>query len=199
MNMIVAMDEDQNIGRDNKIPWGPLPTDFRWYLTHVTTTNDPLKRVALVLGRVTFEETIKHDVKFTSRWHFIVITRQTTEFVYPSHENIERERIDVVNSFDQAVIHAQQLLDTPSAMIESIFVFGGANPYEQALSANVVRRIYLTQIFAKFGNCDARVSNFDLKHFRRIKRSADELLAELDEQIIEENGWKYQFQVYESS
>lgn len=82
-------------------------------------------------------------------------------------------------------------------MIESVFVFGGVNPYEQTLEAKLVKRIYLTRILAKVPECDVRVSKFDLRDFRRIKRSNHEVLAELDDQIFEENGWKYQFQVYE--
>jgi hypothetical protein len=62
---------------------------------------------------------------------------------------------------------------------------------------NAIGHVYLTRIFAEFLQCDARVSNFDLKDFRRIKRSSDEVLAELDDKICEENELKYQFQVYE--
>jgi dihydrofolate reductase len=197
LNIVVAMDEKNSIGREKQIPWAPLPTDSKWYLTHATTTKDPSKRVALILGRVTFEEIIQFDEKYVSRWHFIVITRQSPEIFYNSYSNLDRNHVDVVNSFDQAAQQAKFLLDTPNTMIESVFVFGGVDPYEQALASKLVRRIYLTRILAEVPGCDARVSKFDLKDFRRIKRSSDEILAELDDQIIEENGWKYQFQVYE--
>ena len=194
MNIIVAMDENNTIGHKGKLPWAPLPTDSHWYLTHSTTTKDPAKRVALILGRVTFEDTIQFDQKYVSRWHFIVITRQSSEDLY---KTTNRNQVDVVHSFDQAVQKAKSLLDTPSAMIESVFVFGGVSPYEDALASNLVKRIYLTRIFAKVPDCDTRITKFDLNPFQRIKRANDELLAEFDDQIIEENGWKYQFQIYE--
>jgi dihydrofolate reductase len=197
MNIVIAMDEKNAIGHEKKIPWAPLPTDYKWYLTHATTTKDPLKRVALILGRITFEEVIQFDEKYISRWHFIVITSQLPETIYNTYSNIDRNLIDVVNSFDQAAHRAKLLLDTPSAMVESVFVFGGVNPYEQALTSKLVKRIYLTRIFAEVPECDARVSNFDLNDFQRIQRSSDEILAELDDKIIEENGWKYQFQIYQ--
>jgi dihydrofolate reductase len=180
-----------------KIPWAPLPTDYKWYLTHSTTTKDPSKRVALILGRITFEEVSKFDQKYVLRWHFIVITSQLPEIFYNNYSNIDRHQIDVVNSFDQAVQKAKILLDRPSAMIESVFVFGGVSPYEQALASKLVKRIYLTRIFAEIPECDARISKFDLNDYQRIKRSNDEILAEFDDKIIEENGWKYQFQIYE--
>jgi dihydrofolate reductase len=197
INIITAMDETNAIGHEKKTPWGPLATDYYWYSTHATTTKDPLKRVALILGRITFEETILFDKKYVSRWHFIVITRQPPETFYKSYPNIDRNQIDVVNTFDQAAVREKDLIETPIAMVESVFVFGVVSPYEQALASNLVKRIYLTRILAEFPQCDARVSNFDLKDFRRIKRSSDEVLAELDDKICEENGLKYQFQVYE--
>jgi dihydrofolate reductase len=197
MNIIVAMDEKNAIGHEKRIPWAPLPTDRMWYLTHSTTTKDPSKRVALIAGRFTFEDTIAFHQKYVSRWHFIVITKQSPQILYNAYPNIDRNLIDVVSSFDQAARKAKLLLDTPSAMIESVFVFGGVGPYEQALAAKVVKRIYLTRIFAEVPECDARVKNFDLTVFQRIKRSSDEILADFDDKIIEENGWKYQFQVYE--
>jgi dihydrofolate reductase len=197
MNIAVAMDENNAIGHEGKIPWAPLPTDKRWYLTHATTTKDPSKRIALIVGRLTLEDLITFDQKYVSRWHFIVITKQLPEILYDTHSNLDRKHVDVVNSFEQAAHRAKLLLDTPSEMIESVFVFGGVRPYEQALAAKVVKRIYLTRIFAVVSKCNARLSNFDLTDFRRIKRSNDEILAELDDKIIEENGWKYQFQVYD--
>ena len=197
MNIVVAMDEKNAIGHERKIPWGPLPTDYHWYLTHSTTTKDPSKRIALIIGRISFEETIKLNEQYVLRWHFIVITQKEPEILYNTYPEIDRNHIDVVNSFDQAAHKAKLLLDTPSAMIESVFVFGGVGPYEKALEAKLVRRIYLTRIFVEVPQCDARVSKFDLNDFQRIKRSNNEILAELDDRIVEENGWKYQFQVYE--
>lgn len=195
--MIVAMDELNNIAHQNKIPWTPLPTDFLWYLSHATTTKDPNKRVALIVGHLTFDDVVHFDEKYVSRWHFIVITRQTEESFFKSYPNVPRDRVDVVNSFEQAARQGKRLLDSDHPVIESVVVFGGSRPYEEAIESKLLRRIYLTRILAKLPHCDTRVSNFSVDGFRRIKRGSDELLAEYDDRIIEENGWKYQFQVYE--
>ncbi|UJR10322.1 hypothetical protein I4U23_014528 [Adineta vaga] len=198
MNIIVAMDEINTIGHEGKIPWAPIPTDFNWYITHATTTKDPSKRVALIIGRVSFDETIKFDQNYVSRWHFIVVTRQSSQDFYDTHRNIDQiNRVNIVNSFDEAAQKAKELLDTPEAMIESVYVFGGVQIYEDAIKSKLVKRIYITRVFAKLPECNRRLSNFPLYDFKRIKRSQHELLSELDDQIIEENGWKYQFQIYE--
>lgn len=51
-----------------------------------------------------------------------------------------------------------------------------------------VKRIYLTRIFAEVPQYDARVSQFDLSNFQRKKRSNTEVLSELNDKTIEENG-----------
>ena len=197
IDMVVAMDELSNIGHQNQLPWGSLPTDHEWYLTHATTTKDPNKRVALILGRLTFDDVMRFHGKYVSRWHFIVITRQTSETFFNTYPNVAREHVDVVHSFEQAALQGRRLLDSAHPVVESVIVFGGSRPYEEAIESKLIRRIYLTRIFAQLPHCDTRVSNFSLDGFRRIKRGADEVLADHDDRIVEENGWKYQFQVYE--
>ena len=197
MDIIVAMDENNSIAQDGKIPWGSLPTDHQWYLTLATTTKDPNKHVALILGRFTFEDVIQFDEKYVTKWHFIVITSHSVETLINKYPRLKADRIHTIPTFDQATIQAKELLNQPESMIESVVVFGGAQPYEQAIKSKLVHRVYLTRIFEKFPQANTRVENFDLKDFRRIQRSKDETLAEWDDRIVEENGLKYQFQVYE--
>ena len=197
MDVILAMDENNSIAQDGKLPWGPIPTDYHWFLTLATATKDPNKRIALILGRLSFEDAIKFEEKYVSKWHFIVITSQPAEHFVSKYPQLKADRIQTVSTFDQAATEAKELLDRPKSMIESVVVFGGVKPYEQAIESKLTRRIYLTRIFEKFPQADTRVEKFDLKDFRRIQRSKDETLAEWDDRIVEENGLKYQFQVYE--
>ena len=173
MNLIVAMDENNVIGYAKRLPWDTLSTDLHWFLTHATTTKDPSKCIAVIAGRTTFEEAITFDKKYVSKWHFIVITKQESDVFYKNHSNVDRRQIDIVQSFNQAACTAKDLLETQNSMIESVYVFGGVLPYENALNAKLVQRIYLTRIFAKVSQYDARLSNFDLSDFQRIKRKID--------------------------
>ena len=198
IDIILAMDENNAIGHDRQIPWEPLPTDFKWYITLGTTTKDPRKRLALIVGRATFEDLLGFEEKYLSRWHSIVITSQAQDIFHKNHPNIDRDHVDIVHSFEQAVEKSRLLINAPDSMIESAVSFGGSTVYEQAIASKLVKRIYLTRILAKVPNCNNIVANFDLTDFRRIKRTSDEILAEYDDEIIEENGWKYQFQIYEN-
>lgn len=197
MNIIVAMDENNSIAQEGKLPWGPIPTDHQWYLTLATATQDPNKRIALILGRLSFEDAIQFDEKYVAKWHFIVITSHPVESFTTKYPQLQADRIQVVPDFDHAAVEARQLLDQPDSMIESVIVFGGAKPYEQAIESKLTRRVYLTRIFATFPQADTRVEKFDLSDFQRIQRPKDEILADWDDRLVEENGLKYQFQVYE--
>ncbi|CAF1435881.1 unnamed protein product [Adineta ricciae] len=192
LNIMMAMDVNNGMGMNNKLPW-KLNEDERWFLSISTTTKDPLKRNAVIIGRLTFESFCKYLTKNFIHWHFIVITSNSLESI---KANYEQSHIDVVRSFDEAVRMARGFLDNSEKGIESVFVFGGVHPYEQAMASGLVYRVYLTRIFAEYP-CDTYWSSLDLSQFRRIQRSKNEILAELDDQIIGENGVTYQFQVYE--
>ncbi|CAF1021622.1 unnamed protein product [Adineta ricciae] len=192
LNIMMAMDAKNGMGINNTLPW-KLNEDERWFLSISTTTKDPLKRNAVIIGRLTYESFCKYLTKSFVHWHFIVITSNSLESI---KANYEQSHLDAVRSFDEAVRMARGFLDDPEKGIESVFVLGGVQPYEQAMASDLVHRIYLTRIFAEY-SCDTYWSNLNLSQFRRIQRSKDEILAELDDQIIEENGVTYQFQVYE--
>ncbi|CAF1435770.1 unnamed protein product [Adineta ricciae] len=177
LNIMMAMDAKNGMGINNTLPW-KLNEDERWFLSISTTTKDPLKRNAVIIGRLTYESFCKY------------LTKKSIK------ANYEQSHLDAVRSFDEAVRMARGFLDDPEKGIESVFVLGGVQPYEQAMASDLVHRIYLTRIFAEY-SCDTYWSNLNLSQFRRIQRSKDEILAELDDQIIEENGVTYQFQVYE--
>jgi len=183
LDLMVAMDQNNGIGINNKVPWN-LPGDWAWLMTISTTTVDPKKRNAIIVGRLTHEEM----GSLAKRWYSIVIT---------SKPNLVKQSDDVicVSSFEQAISVAHNL-HSKNDKIENVFVLGGVQPYEQAIRSKLVKRVYLTRIFAEF-NCDTRWTTMNLTDYKRIKRNENEILASEDDQIKEENGIKYQFQVYD--
>ncbi|CAF3456625.1 unnamed protein product, partial [Rotaria sp. Silwood2] len=99
------------IGNEKKIPWAPLPTDYHWYLTLATTTKDPSKRVALIIGRITFEDIINFDPKYVSRWHFIIITRQSPEIFEGCDEDVVSEYFeDLIGELPQTCLFICEIL-----------------------------------------------------------------------------------------
>ncbi|CAF1110593.1 unnamed protein product [Adineta steineri] len=192
LNIMVAMDAKNGIGINNTLPWS-LKEDERWFLTISTMTKDSLKRNAIIIGRLTYESFCKYLTKYFVHWHFIVITSHSLESIKAM---CPQSHVDVVVSFEQALLTAHTLSCDLEKGIESVFVLGGIRPYEEAMASGLVRRVYLTRIFAEY-SCDTHWSSLDLNKFRKIRRSNNETLAELDDQIVEESGVTYQFQVYE--
>ncbi|MBC7759898.1 MAG: dihydrofolate reductase [Phormidesmis sp. FL-bin-119] len=110
ISLIVAVDENNGIGKDNKLPWH-LPADLKHF--KALTTGHPI-----IMGRKTFESIGK---ALPNRRN-IVISRQTDYFA---------EGISVVSSLDEAFRICQT--DDES------FVIGGAEIFKYALPlANIL-------------------------------------------------------------
>ena len=110
LSLIVAVDENSGIGKDNKLPWH-LPADLKHF--KALTTGHPI-----IMGRKTFESIGK---ALPNRRN-IVISRQTDYFA---------EGISVVSSLDEAFRICQT--DDES------FVIGGAEIFTYALPlANIL-------------------------------------------------------------
>jgi dihydrofolate reductase len=121
ISLLVAADENNVIGKDNKLPWH-LPSDLKYFKN--LTWGMPI-----LMGRKTFESIGKPLPGRKS----IVITR-SNEW---QHENV-----DVVHSVEEAVEKAS------SYGANEIFVIGGAEIFRTSFAS--ARRIYLTRIHHHF-------------------------------------------------
>ena len=110
LSLIVAVDENNGIGKDNKLPWH-LPADLKHF--KALTTGHPI-----IMGRKTFESIGK---ALPNRRN-IVISRQT-DYV--------AEGVSVVSSLDEAL----EICKTD----DESFVIGGAEIFKYALPlANIL-------------------------------------------------------------
>ncbi len=117
ISIIAAMDENRGIGIDNKMPWH-LPSDLKRF-----------KRITmghhLIMGRKTYQSIGKPLPGRT-----IIILSRNPDFQAPG--------CLLSGSFDAALELAS------AAGEEEVFVVGGGNIYQQALS--LVSRHYLTYV-----------------------------------------------------
>ena len=104
ISLIVAVDENNGIGKDNQLPWH-LPADLKHFKT--LTTGHPI-----IMGRKTFESI----GKALPNRHNIVISRQSGYLA---------EGTSVVSSLDEAFALCEDN--------EEAFVIGGAQIFEHAL------------------------------------------------------------------
>ena len=121
LSLLVAADENNVIGKDNKLPWH-LPSDLKYFKNQ--TWGMPI-----LMGRKTFESIGKPLPGRKS----IVITR---------NKDWKHQGTEVVHSVDQAIVAAANF------GIKEIFVIGGAEIFQTSLvKAN---RVYRTRIHHQF-------------------------------------------------
>lgn len=145
-----------------------------------TTTIDPAKKNAVIMGRLTYFGIPANKRPLPNRLN-IVLSNKSSASEYPA---------DVVlcTSLTQAM---DKLTGTDlGANIESIWICGGNSVYKEAMASNYCHRIYFTEIKAKF-DCDAFFPNIP-SSFVTVPNDGD---IPSDEQ--EENGVKYQYKIYE--
>jgi dihydrofolate reductase len=121
LSLLVAADENNVIGKDNKLPWH-LPNDLKYFKNQ--TWGMPI-----LMGRKTFESIGKPLQGRKS----IVITR---------NNDWQHEGVEVVHSVEEAIEKAK------SFDVKEIFVIGGAEIFNT--SFDKAKRIYLTRIHHRF-------------------------------------------------
>lgn len=150
ISLIVAVSENNIIGRDNALPWN-LPDDLKFF--RKKTEGHPI-----ILGRKNYEAIGR---ALPNRRN-IVVSRQT---------DLHIEGCDVVSSVEAAIDLAKETED------EEIFIIGGGEIYRLAFPLS--DRVYLTRVHAEVeGDVTfPELSDEDWKEVERARHPADELHA----------------------
>src|SRR6478736_7039635 len=117
VNLVVAVSENNVIGKDNKLLWS-LPNDMKFFKN--TTWGMPV-----IMGRKTFESLGK---PLPGRAN-IVITRKA---------DWQAPGVTTVTSMDEAIKAAEE------TDAREVFVIGGGQVYEQSMP--IANRIYYTRV-----------------------------------------------------
>ena len=140
-SIVVAMDQKQGIGRNGNLPWH-LKCDLQHFKEITTQTRDQSKRNAVIMGRKTWDSLPAQFRPLPNRVN-IVITH---------NDNLKFPRgVLRAGGLEQAL--ALPAEETLSKIVESVYVIGGAQIFEQAIVRQECRKIYLTQILRSF-DCD---------------------------------------------
>ena len=172
-SIVVAMDFNQGIGKEGKLPWH-LPGDIKYFKDLTSRTKDPDKKNAVIMGRKTWESIPDRFRPLAGRKNFILTSNSS--IVSPAD-------VVIVNSFDRCLeVLDQEILKN---RIESVFVIGGAAIYQQAVKRPECRCLYVTQIQSQF-ICDAFFPPFEYG-YQKVHQSS----------LHEEKGFRYQFLEYQ--
>ncbi len=134
--LILAIDENNWLWKENTLAW-KIKADMSYFKEITTWTISPERQNAVVMGRKTWESIPEKFRPLHHRRNYI-ITRDENFQGWDGH----------FNNLDSCL---DTLISDPS--IESIYIIGGSQIYNEAINKDVADSIYLTQIFWTF-DCD---------------------------------------------
>jgi len=142
-SLVLAVDEKNWLGKDNDLAWR-ISADMKYFKKVTHTTQDLAKHNAVIMWRKTWESIPQKYRPLPGRINCI-LSRSITK------ESKDSQIDDFVLYFN-SVESCLEEIDSKDN-IESIFVIGWANIYNQLLSHPRLEKIYLTQVFWDY-NCD---------------------------------------------
>ena len=169
--LVVAVDTALGIGKDGRLPWH-LPADLAHFKELTTVTDSSSLKNAVIMGRKTWESIPEKFRPLPKRMN-IILTRNKSL------------------TFPQGVLKAENLNDALNVInkrkkdIESVYVIGGAEVFQEALSHPQCGKIYMTHILNRF-DCDV--------FFPEFRQMFEE---SLQSPHFTENSVPYYFAVYQ--
>ena len=148
LNIIVAIDEKRGIGKEGALPWD-LTGDIKHFRETTSKARSPKKKNVVVMGRKTWDS-IPQEYRPLSNRTNIILTRNR-RFSLP-------EGVLKAESFERVLEMAKN--EQLKVIIETIFIIGGQQVYEEALKHPACDKIYLTHIHKDFG-CDTFFPAFE--------------------------------------
>ena len=147
LNIIVAVDPQNGIGKDGKLPWH-LSGDLKHFREITCATRSKKKKNAVVMGRKTWDSLPAAFRPLPERIN-IVLTRNP-------HMRLP-DGVLKADSFEKVLEMSgnERLKD----VIETIFIIGGQQIFEEAIQHPQCQKIYLTQVLIVSG-CDTFFPDF---------------------------------------
>ena len=154
--------------------------ELRHFSRMTKKVTDSSKKNVIIMGRLTYFGIPESKRPLLDRYN-IVLTSEPEKYKFPAD-------VSVCKSMNEALKKIQQ--PDLASTIENVWIVGGNSVYQEAMNSDKCHRIYFTKIMAKF-DCDAFFPKIT-DQFQRVSNDED-----LTEEIQEENGIKYQYQIFE--
>ncbi|XP_013872027.1 dihydrofolate reductase [Austrofundulus limnaeus] len=178
VRLIAAICNDRGIGKDGALPWS-LPTEFQYFLNTITRVSRPGNMNLIIWGHLSWNSRPENMLPLANSLHVVLSKTLTT---VPDQAHF------LCRDFESAVRLAAE--PPLAGIMETIWVLGGTQVYEDALKHPWCDLLYLTDVMADF-DCDVFFPEFDRKLFRLQDRFPD-----VPSDIQEENGIKFKYQVF---
>ncbi|KAI1102845.1 dihydrofolate reductase-like domain-containing protein [Jackrogersella minutella] len=210
LTLIVAATRNMGIGRNGTLPWTGLKKEMA-YFARVTKRPEPTNTAAtalnaVIMGRKTWDSIPPKFRPLKGRLNIVVSrSHPTSESQTQAAEGPVR-----VSSLEQALAYLKSASADSAPGVGKAFVIGGAQIYGAALGLPEARRVLLTRILSPDFECDTFFPlELDESHnaenksgtgswARKSKEELDAWTGEtVPEGVQEENGTKYEFQLWE--
>lgn len=112
----------------------------------------------------------------------IVLTSKPEKYEFPSDVIVAKSMKEALDKISEPDLEQQ---------IENVWIVGGHSVYKEAMESPQCHRVYFTKIMATF-DCDAFFPAMP-DGFKLIPNDD----ADIPSEVQEENGIKYQYQIYE--
>jgi dihydrofolate reductase/thymidylate synthase len=167
------------IGNKGTLPW-KLPKEMAYFKQLTVSTQDPLKRNVVLMGRKTWESIPPKFRPLPDRLNVVLSSN-------PQSVDIGEAAPSKVQVF-AALSDALEFLGSSknANKFENIFVIGGATLYDEVISAGLADEIYLTKVLSEF-ECDTFVQNLDAAQWNQVWTSEVQQEQAADETV------RYQF------
>lgn len=171
-DIILACDNNNGIGKKNKLPWR-IKEDMEFFKRKTSFTPYPNQMNAVIMGYNTWVSIPAERRPLEDRLNIIITNNHSDEIE-------ENDIIIVASSFENALDHAYSL-----KKIHNIFVIGGKQIYDIAIKHPDLGLMYLTKIQNDY-KCEAKL-DFNLDNFEKIFQS--------DKEFYKDHQTKDEFEV----
>uniref|UniRef100_A0A1I7Z047 dihydrofolate reductase n=1 Tax=Steinernema glaseri TaxID=37863 RepID=A0A1I7Z047_9BILA len=139
VNLIVAMDEKDGIGRGNKIPW-PMPKEIDHLSDFTKKTSVENKLNVVVMGRNCWDSIPVKSRPLPGRINVVLSRKMTPQ---------KTENLIVSADFNEAM----KLLRTDEYRnrVDTIWIIGGYKIYVHGLASPLLHKLVITRVHANFG------------------------------------------------
>ena len=158
VHIIVAIDEKSGIGKEGALPWH-LTGDLKYFRDTTCMTHSPKKKNIVLMGRKTWQSIPKQFQPLPERINVVLTQNPNLEVPY-----------GVLKAESFAKVLEMVRSEKLKSIIETVFVIGGQQVYEETLKHEECQKLYITKVQGTY-NCDVFFPDF-ITNFEKTSESS---------------------------
>ena len=151
IGVIVALDKNYLIGKNNQIPWN-VPEDLALFKEKTT-------RNFIIMGRKTFESIGR---PLPNRVNIVISNTMENDFDFQelTFEELLNKTV-IFHSIEEGISFCKKFSE------KDIFIIGGAKIYQEVISKNIFDKLFISHIKGEFQG-DTYFPKIDFKTYKNI-------------------------------